>query len=66
MEKVYKYAYDGPVMYYGKIFNKQWKGETVAPSESKARSNLRYQYAQANNRKVTTGISLPGKITKID
>jgi hypothetical protein len=39
-----------------------WKGETYAPSEAKARNNLAYQFKKQNNRIAGTNISLPGKL----
>ena len=42
-EEYHKYSYDGPVMFFDKLVADHWKGETIAPSESKARSNLVYQ-----------------------
>lgn len=59
-----KYTYDGPVMMFGR-FICNWKGETMADSESKARSNLSYQFKKKNNRVAGSSISLPGKITQI-
>lgn len=59
-----KYAYDGPVMTFGR-FICNWKGETMADSEGKARSNLSYQFKKKNNRVAGSNISLPGKITQI-
>ena len=43
-----------------------WHGETIAFSESKARSNLIYQFKKKTNRIVGSKISLPGQIKKID
>lgn len=43
-----------------------WEGETVAPSEKKARSNLTYQFKKRNNRIAGTRITLPGKIMMVD
>lgn len=60
-----KYAYNGPVLMFGRwICN--WKGETMAVSESKARSNLAYQFKQQNRRIAGTSITLPGKIILVD
>lgn len=44
-----KYMYVGPVMIFGKVVQEQWKGVTTAVSESKARSNLAYQWKKKNN-----------------
>lgn len=56
------YSYDGPVLCFGQ-FICNWRGETVAKSESKARSNLMYQFKQENHKIAGSGgISLPGKI----
>lgn len=60
-----KYVYEGPVMEFDRCVVDKWKGETVAPSESKARNNLAYQYKKQNNRIAGTRVTLPGKIKMI-
>lgn len=60
-----KYVYEGPVMEFDHCVADKWKGETVAPSESKARSNLAYQFKKQNNRIAGTRITLPGKIKMV-
>lgn len=45
-----KYFYSGPVMEFNTLLADIWEGETTAPSEKKARSNLAYQFKKANNR----------------
>lgn len=62
---MHKYEYDGPVLMFGR-FICNWKGETMAASESKARSNLSYQFKKKNNRIAGTSINLPGKITLVE
>lgn len=62
MEEKHKYIYDGPVMEFDKLVMDRWKGETIAPSEKKARSNLAYQYKTKNNRVPGIKVTLPGKI----
>lgn len=57
-----KYVYNGPVMAFGTCVADRWKGETIAPSEQKARNNLAYQFKKTNNRIAGTKIILPGKI----
>lgn len=58
-----KYVYDGPVMMFNTCIVNKWKGETTAVSESKARSNLTYQFKKQNGKLAGSNISLPGKIT---
>ncbi len=60
-----RYTYDGPVMEFNILVADHWKGETVAPSEQKARSNLAYQYKKKNNRIPSTKVTLPGKLTMV-
>lgn len=60
-----EYSYDGPVLEFGKCIVNRWKGATYAISESKARSNLVYQFKKNNNRLATAKISLPGEIKKV-
>lgn len=62
----HKYAYDGPVMEFNKLVVDRWKGETMAPTENKARSNLTYQFKKLNNRIAGTKITLPGKLKMVD
>ena len=48
-EERHTYVYEGPVLLFNKLIAEHWKGETVAPSESKAKSNLAYQFKRQNN-----------------
>lgn len=61
-----RYLYKGPVMEFNTLLTDRWEGETVAPSEKEARSNLTYQFKRGNNRIAGTRITLPGKIRMID
>ena len=60
-----RYSYDGPVMEFNKIIANRWTGETCAASESKARSNLAYQFKKQFNRTASSKTTLPGKITRV-
>lgn len=57
-----KYTYKGPVMEFGRLIADDWYGETMAPTEKKARSNLIYQFKKQNCRIVGNKITLPGEI----
>lgn len=57
-----RYSYNGPILEFGKMITDRWFGETLAPSEKKARSNLAHQYKKQNNRNKNTKVTLPGKI----
>lgn len=57
-----KYIYEGPVMEFDKCIANRWRGETIAPTEDKARSNLAYQFKVKNSKLPRTKISLPGKL----
>ncbi len=57
-----KYQYDGPVMCFGRLIATKWHGETVASSESKAKSNLLYQAKKQLNLTANSKIQLPGKV----
>lgn len=61
-EEFHKYTYDGPVLSFNTLVADHWKGETMAPSEKKARSNLAYQVKKQMNLVASTKVSLPGKI----
>lgn len=65
-EEYHKYVYEGPVMMFNTLVTDRWKGETMAPSEAKARSNLAYQFKTQNNRVARSKYSLPGKIKMIN
>ena len=60
------YVYDGPVLIFGKCVANRWKSKTIASSESKARSNLAYQFKKNNNRVPASKITLPGKLLVIN
>lgn len=60
-----RYKYDGPVMEFDICIANNWKGETMAASESKARSNLTYQFKCHSGLEAFTKIRLPGKITMV-
>lgn len=64
MEK-HVYKYEGPVMEFNTCIANRWVGETMAISESKARSNLAYQFKNNYNRCATAKITLPGKLTTV-
>lgn len=56
------YSYEGPVMKFDICVDKNWRGETLAPSEAKARSNLAYRYKKENGLASNARITLPGKL----
>ena len=57
-----KYLYEGPVFEFGRIVADRWRAETLAASESKARSNFIFQFKRDNNKIPAAKIDLPGKI----
>ena len=59
---MYRYTYNGPVYEFDKLIASNWNGETCAPSEARARTNLAYQFKKLNNRTAGSKILLPGKI----
>lgn len=61
----YKYTYDGPVLEFDRTVAIHWKGETMAQSARKAKSNLAYQYKKQNNRLPNVKVTLPGDVKKI-
>lgn len=61
-----KYSYDGPVMVFDTCVANHWKGQTMAPSENKARCNLMYQFKKSTNMVAGTKVTLPGKIVMVD
>lgn len=65
-ECYYRYAYEGPIMVFETCVTHYWKGETAAPSERKAKSNLLYQAKKACNLNPGAKLTLPGKIKMIE
>lgn len=61
-----KYSYDGLVMVFDTCVANHWKGQTMAPSENKARCNLMYQFKKSTNMVAGTKVTLPGKIVMVD
>ena len=60
-----KYTYDGPVKVFDRCVADHWKGETIAVSERKARSNLTYQYKKSHNLIASVKVTLTGKIAMV-
>lgn len=57
------YIYEGAVLEFDKCISNHWVGETFAPNEKRARSNLTYKFKRQNNRLPNAKITLPGKLT---
>lgn len=57
-----RYVYDGPVMQFDRCIMNNWHGTTCASSQSKAKSNLIYQFKKQNNILPTAKIMLAGKV----
>lgn len=57
-----KYTYVGPAMEFDRCIVNRWVASTYAPSKSKARSNLTYQFKKKNNLLATAKITLTGEI----
>lgn len=56
------YSYNGPVFEFDRIVDNRWRGQTVAATEARARSNLAYQYKRETGRAPRSKITLPGKL----
>lgn len=65
-EHKYKFVYDGPVLEFDRLIADHWKGETIAPTAKKAKSNLSYQFKKQNNRLPGTRVTLPGEIKMVN
>lgn len=61
-----RYSYDGPVMKFNVCVDSHWKGQTEAPSEAKAKSNLTFQYKKQNKMTPNTIVTLPGKLVLVE
>ena len=53
-----KYIYDGCVLLFNDIIATNWHGETMAPTEAKARSNLIFQFKKQNGLAPSAKVSL--------
>lgn len=60
-----KWIYDGPVISFGKCICQKWHGETIAPTESKARSNLVYQFKKENKLVAGAKVTISGSLKQI-
>ena len=65
MQPKRRYQYDGPVMVFGRCVANHWRGETVAESAAKAKSNLVYQYKTQNNLVAGAKVTLPGEVRTV-
>ena len=63
---MHTYIYEGPVMRFENCIANKWRGETIATSEIKARSNLIYQFKKQNKLEPNSKITLPKKIVMIN
>ena len=62
---LHTYVYDGPVLEFNRVICSNWKSNTKAPTEAKAKSNFAYQFKQSHNKEQRCKITLPGKIKLI-
>ena len=53
-----KYIYDGCVLLFDNIITTNWHGETMAPTEAKAISNLMFQFKKQNRLAPSAKVSL--------
>ena len=61
---VMRYIFKGHVVHqFGTMLDRNWKGETFAPSMAKAKSNLNYQWKKQNNYPRETKVILEGHFT---
>lgn len=60
--ELFLYFYEGPVCEFGRCVQNVWRGQTLAVSEKKAKSNLAFQWKYQNNRLANTKVELPGEI----
>ena len=61
-----KYIYDGPVKEFDKLIAEHWKGETIAPSEARARNNLAYQFKKEKHRTTNSKIKRSSHCGTVD
>lgn len=56
------YVYEGDVMHFDTVIERNWKAETFAISEAKAKLNLKYRWREENGYSQTFKIELPDEI----
>lgn len=56
------YIYDGTVMAFEDILDRNWHGETFAPTEGRAKSNLSYKYKIDHNLAKDSKVTLPDNL----
>lgn len=61
-----KYAYRGPVLYFGRVVADNWESETRAVSEKQAISNLIYQFKKTNGYIPDVRVTLGKKPVMVD
>lgn len=66
MDEYNKYIYEGPVMVFDKCVASNWKGETMAPSKQKAKSNLVYQVKKQMNIIAKSKVTLLGEVKMVN
>ena len=59
-----KYVYEGWVLLFDKIIATNWHGETMAPTEKKAKSNLIFQFKKQNNLAPSAKVTLLDGVIK--
>lgn len=52
-------------MEFDRVVSNNWRGDTVAPSEKKARNNLIFQYKKQYGKIAGSKITLPGNLTVV-
>lgn len=57
-----KYTYEGPVYVFDTLAERSWKASTIAVSEAKAVSNLKYRFRKESGLVNNIPIKLIGKI----
>lgn len=60
-----KYFYEGPVKRFDRCVSNCWRGETIADSEKKAKSNLTYQYKRSHGLSADVKITLTGDVKRV-
>lgn len=61
-----RFTYEGAVLVFGALKELRWKASTVAPSEAKAKANLKYQFRRQHNYAQNTPIELCNRLRMIN
>lgn len=64
--KLRLWEYNGPVMAFENVIDRNFKAKTQATSEAKAKANLAFRYKKSHGLMPGAKITLPGKLSLVE